>query len=148
MSIRPKEFHFPLAVRWDAGRRVEVRVRGKDALAVAPPVQFHGTDPSVWSPEDLFVGAAASCLAVTFTGIAERAGLAYTDLRVEADGTCGTRPDGRFGFTRVVLRLEVASDDEAKARELAEQAERSCLVAASMDVPVDLEITTYAVVPA
>jgi organic hydroperoxide reductase OsmC/OhrA len=142
MTVRSKDVHFPLAVTWAGGRDVHVRVEGKDALAVAPPIQFRGTDPSVWSPEDLFVGAAASCLAVTFTGIAARAGLVLTELHVDADGVCGLRPDGRYGFTRLSLRLEVVSEDPGTARELAEQAERSCLVAVSLDVPVELEIVS------
>ena len=103
---------------------------------------FRGTDPSAWSPEDFFVAAAASCLAVTFTGLAARAGLAYTSLRVDADGVAGKRDDGRFGFTRLLLRLELETEpaDEARARALAEEAERTCLVSASLDLPVETMI--------
>ena len=101
-----------------------------------PPPEFRGTDPTTWSPEDFFVAAAASCLAVTFTGLAERAGLTYTSLRVDADGVAGMRLDGRFGFTRLVLRLEVESDpaDQERIRELARKAEDGCLVSASLDL--------------
>lgn len=56
-TVRPKEFHFPLSVE-----RIGPRHR---------PVHL--------DPEDFFVAAAASCLAVTFTGLAARAGLSYTD---------------------------------------------------------------------
>jgi organic hydroperoxide reductase OsmC/OhrA len=137
-----KEFHFPLSVEWIGERRVAARVQGKLPIEIVPPPVFRGTDPSAWSPEDFFVAAAASCLAVTFTGLAARAGLVYTSLRVDGDGVCGTRPDGRFGFTRLLLRLQVETDpaDAARARELAQQAETTCLVAASLDVPVETEI--------
>ena len=78
---------------------------------------FRGTNPAAWSPEDFFVAAAASCLAVTFTGLAARAELAYTRLDVDADGVAGKREDGRFGFTRLTLKLvvEVGTDDEGRA---------------------------------
>src|SRR6266545_4867424 len=111
-SVRPKEFHFPVS------------------------------DPTTWSPEDFFVAAAASCLAVTFTGLASRAGLAYTSLSVDGDGVAGKRADGRFGFTRLSLRLELETEprDEAQARALAEEAERTCLVSASLDLPVETVI--------
>ena len=113
-------------------------MEGKHAVEIAPPVVFSGDDPSTWSPEDFFVAAAASCLAVTFTGIAERAGLDYDRLTVDADGVCGRRSDGRFGFTSLSLRLELeTSADRARAVELAERAEESCLVAASLDVPTE-----------
>jgi organic hydroperoxide reductase OsmC/OhrA len=137
-SVRPKEFHFPLVVYWVGGRRVSASVEGKQPVDVCPPPVFRGTDPSTWSAEDLLVASAASCLAVTFTGIAERAGLEYEKLAVGGDGVCGRRPDGRFGFTRLALRVELETRaDEAEARELVEQAEESCLIAASLDVPIE-----------
>ncbi len=141
-AIRPKEFHFPLSVEWIGERRVAAQVEGKPAIELAPPLVFRGTDPATWSPEDFLVAAAASCLAVTFTGLAARAGLSYAKLKVDADGVAGTRTDGRFGFTQLLLRLEVETDpaEEDQARQLAEQAEATCLVSASLDLPVETEI--------
>ena len=138
-AVRPKEFHFPLAVEWLGEQRVAARVEGKPAVEITAPPVFRGTDPAAWSPEDLFVAAAASCLAVTFAGLAAREGLAYTSLRVEADGVAGRRDDGRFGFTRLALRLKVETDpaDGPRARLLAERAEQTCLVSASLDLPVE-----------
>ena len=141
-TVRAKEFHFPLTVEWIGERRVAARVEGKPTIEITPPPVFRGTDPTTWSPEDFFVAAAASCLAVTFTGLAARAGLAYTSLKVDADGVAGKRDDGRFGFTRLLLRLELETEPgaEALARELAEEAERTCLVSASLDLPVEATI--------
>ena len=141
-KARPKEFHFPLSVEWIGERRVAAHVEGKPSIEITPPPVFRGTDPATWSPEDFFVAAAASCLAVTFTGLAARAGLAYSLLNVDADGIAGQRPDGRFGFTCLLLRLEIETDPAhtEQARELAEQAEATCLVAASLDLPVETAI--------
>jgi organic hydroperoxide reductase OsmC/OhrA len=141
-SVRPKEFHFPVTVEWLGERRVAAHVDGKPAIEITSPPVFHGSDPATWSPEDFFVAAAASCLAVTFTGLAARAGLAYTNLTVDGAGVAGKRADGRFGFTRLLLRLEVETDpaDESQARRLAEQAEETCLVSASLDLPVETMI--------
>jgi organic hydroperoxide reductase OsmC/OhrA len=143
-SVRPKEFHFPVVVEWEGGRHVSAQVDGKPPVDVAPPVVFRGDDPSTWSPEDFFVAAAASCLAVTFTGIAQRAGLEYDRLTVAADGVCGQRPDGRFGFTNLTLELELETcASRERAIELAERAEESCLVAASLDVPTETIIVVH-----
>jgi peroxiredoxin-like protein len=141
-TVRVKEFHFPLSVEWTAGRRVVARVEGKPGIEVAPPPEFRGVDPTTWSPEDFFVAAAASCLAVTFTGLAERAGLSFSSLEVHGDGVVGGREDGRFGFTNVVLRvaLEIDPGDEEQTRELVRKAEETCLVSASLDVPVEVEV--------
>lgn len=141
-TVRPKEFHFPLTVDWIGKQRVAASVEGKPAIEIAPPPVFRGTDPAAWSPEDFLVAAAASCLAVTFTGLATRAGLAYRDLRVDADGVCGRRDDGRFGFTHLLLRLRISTDPShgGEARRIGEQAEQECLVSASLDLPVETEI--------
>ncbi len=141
-KVRTKEFHFPVEVDWLGGRRVMARVEGKHTLDVVPPPEFSGTEPTTWSPEDLFVAAAAACLAVTFTGLAEREALVYESLRVRGDGVAGMRADKRFGFTRLHLRVEVSvgAGHEELARNLAEKAEARCLVSASLDVPVDAEI--------
>ncbi len=138
--VRAKEFHFPLSVEWIGERRVAAQVEGKPAIEITPPPVFRGTDPTTWSPEDFFVAAAASCLAVTFTGLAERAGLEYAGLAVDADGVCSRRDDGRFGFTRLQLRLALASDAPEQVRRLAEQAEENCLVSASLALPVETVI--------
>ena len=138
--MRPKEFHFPLAVEWTGGRRVAVRVAGKPEIAAAPPPVFRGVDPTLWSPEDLLVAASASCLAITFTGLAARANVAYAALEVDADGVAGPRRDGRFGFTRLLLRMAIRGEDVEELRRLAELAEETCLVSASLDLPVEVEI--------
>jgi organic hydroperoxide reductase OsmC/OhrA len=141
-TVRAKEFHFPLSVEWIGGRRVAAHAEGKPPIEITTPPVFRGTDPSVWSPEEFLVAAAASCLAVTFTGLAAREDLAYTKLKVDGDGVVGSRADGRFGFTRLLLRLELDTDPtrEAQARELAERAEETCLVSVSLDLPVETVI--------
>ncbi len=144
-TTRSKEFVFPLTVEWLGGRRVAARVEGKPSVTIAPPIVFRGDDPSIWSPEDLLVGAAASCLAVTFTGLAEREGLVYTGLEVDGSGVCSTRNDGRFGFTRLQLRLVIeTTEPDDRARTLAEKAEATCLVSASLDLPVETLIEVRA----
>jgi len=137
--MRAKEFHFPLSVEWTGGRKVLARVDGKPAVEIATPPEFRGTDPDIWSPEDFFVAAAASCLAVTFAGLAEREGLPVEALEVSGDGVASMRTDGRFGFTRLELRMDLDTDAASanRVQELAEQAERTCLVAVSLDLPVE-----------
>jgi organic hydroperoxide reductase OsmC/OhrA len=140
--MQVKEFHFPLEVDWLAGRKVVTRVSGKHDVEVMPPPVFKGTEPRVWSPEDFFVAAAASCLAVTLTGLAEREGLMLRRLHVSADGVAGVRDDDHFGFRRIEMRLAIVTEpgQEALALELAQKAEEACLVTASLDLPASLEV--------
>jgi organic hydroperoxide reductase OsmC/OhrA len=147
-ALRAKEFHFPLAVEWLGDLRVAARAEGKPAIELAAPPVFRGTDPTAWSPEEFLVAAAAACLAVTVSGLAARERLTYTRLKVDGDGVVGRRADGRFGFTRLLLRLELETDPSQaeQARELAERAEQTCLVSVSLDLPVEttIEVRTRA----
>ncbi|HEX5450215.1 MAG TPA: OsmC family protein [Gaiellaceae bacterium] len=145
-AIRAKSYAFPATIEWLAGRTVSARVAGKQHVAIGPPVEFGGGDPVVWSPEHFFVAAAASCLAVTYTGLAQRQGLHLSSLRVEGEGVVGTRDDGRFGFTglKLQLRIVVPPAEADVATELAHEAHERCLVAVSLDLPVDVEIDVRA----
>lgn len=138
----PREFRFPVEVEWAGGRRTVAVVGGKEALVIATPPEFKGTDPTLWSPEDAFVAAAGSCLAVTIAALAERAELPLRSLDVHAEGVVGRRADGRFGFTRIeqAVVLETEPGHEQAARALVGQAEEGCLVAVSLDLPVETTV--------
>jgi organic hydroperoxide reductase OsmC/OhrA len=142
LTANAKEYEFPLSVRWLSGRRTVVSAPGKDDLEVATPPEFRGGIEGVWSPEDLFVGSVAACYAVTLVAVAERRRVPLRGLEVGASGKVTQRSDGRFGFTEVVLEATATTDPgyEEELAAAAETAERGCLVSASLDLPVHLEL--------
>lgn len=147
VDMRTKEYAFPVSVTWENGRVVRVRLDGKAEVAVTSPPEFNRTaDPSLWSPEDLFGAAAASCLAVTVTGLAEHEGLTLRSLSVDAVGIVGRRDDGNFGFVRIEqhVAIETEPGQEEHARRIVEKAESTCLVRVSLDVEVETEIEVLA----
>jgi peroxiredoxin-like protein len=137
-----REFRFPVQIAWQGGRRAQARVEGKQPLALATPPEFKGTDRGLWSPEDAFVAAAGSCLAVTIAALAERERLPLSGLDVRAEGVVGRRHDGRFGFLRIDQHVDLETDEahEDAARALVARAEAGCLVSASLDLPVETTI--------
>jgi organic hydroperoxide reductase OsmC/OhrA len=142
MNATAKVYEFPLEVHWSGGRRTIASVAGKDDLEVATPPEFkHGVE-GVWSPEDLFVGSVASCFAVTLVAVAERRSIPLRGLDVGGTGRVTQRRDGRFGFTEIVLHVELATDpgQEDAVREAVKAAELGCLVACSIDLPVEVEL--------
>ncbi len=150
MTVNTKAFDFPVDVRWLSGRRTLATVHGKPDLEVATPPEFkHGVE-GVWSPEDLLVGSVAACFAVTLLAVAERRSVPLHALAVGGSGHVTQRPDGRFGFTEIVLRVELDTDPglESEAAAAAEAAEQGCLVSASLDFPVRLELDVRTVSPA
>jgi organic hydroperoxide reductase OsmC/OhrA len=137
-----REFRFPVQIDWQGGRRTTAHVEGKRPLSIATPPEFKGTDPELWSPEDAFVAAAGSCLAVTIVALAEHQRLPLRDLDVHAEGVVGRRDDGRFGFLRIEQHVTLETDqghDEA-ARALVAEAEAGCLVGVSLDLPVETTV--------
>lgn len=145
-----REFRFPVEIAWDGGRRTTARVEGKPPLEIATPPEFRGTDPELWSPEDAFVASAGSCLAVTIAALAEHEQLPLRRLDVRAEGVVGRRADGRFGFVRIEQSVELETDagHEDAARALVGKAEDGCLVAVSLDLPVETTVQVHVTVPA
>jgi peroxiredoxin-like protein len=137
-----REFRFPVQIDWQGGRRTIARVEGKPPAQIATPPEFKGTDPELWSPEDAFVAAAGSCLAVTIAALAEQERLPLRELDVRAEGVVGRRTDGRFGFLRIEQQVTLETDDgyEDAARKLVAKAEAGCLVSVSLDLPVETAV--------
>jgi organic hydroperoxide reductase OsmC/OhrA len=134
---RLKTHRFPVDVHWLDGKLTVASVPGKEPLEVATPPEFQGGAPGVWSPEDLFVGAVATCFTVTLVSAARRRGVPVRSLEVRSFGDVTRRPDGRFGFVGVELTVELETDRgyEGEADAAALDAEATCLVAASLDTP-------------
>ena len=137
-----REYRFPVDIAWDGGRRTTATVEGKQPLDIATPPEFRGTDPDVWSPEDAFVAAAASCLAVTIAALAEARQLSLHNLDVHAVGVVGRRDDGTFGFTRIEQTVELETDPEQQeaARAVVRKAEETCLVSVSLALPIETAV--------
>ena len=145
--MRAKEFSFPVEVEWLGDTRVATRIAGKREIETSSPPEFRGSDPTIWSPEDFLVSATASCLAITLSGIAGRKGLRLHSLKVSSNGVVGRREDGHTGFIRISSAVEIETDpgSEELAREIAEEAEAGCLVAVSLDVPLELTVQVHSV---
>jgi organic hydroperoxide reductase OsmC/OhrA len=135
-------------LRWRAGGtgveagNHEMEFAGRPALSLSGAPQYRG-DPSRLSPEDLFVGALASCQMLSFLALAGRAGVSVVAYDDDAVGTLALA-DKKMRMTEVVLRPRItltAGADEAKARELVHTAHENCFIANSVACPVNVEPT-------
>jgi len=110
------------------------------ALQSAPPPQYDGPGDA-WSPEHLLLAAVETCFLFTFRAIARASRLDFERLDIEASGTVD-RDGGVTRFTGIVLRprLTVAPGvDRRRALQVLENAEKRCLISASLSTPVRLE---------
>jgi peroxiredoxin-like protein len=104
----------------------------------APP-EFLG-EPGRWTPEHFLVAAVASCFFSTFSGIAEKSRLEYASFKLDAEGLLD-KEDGIWRFTEIKLRPIVSvlkEKDRDRATRLLEKAEKSCLIARSLQCKVAL----------
>jgi len=108
-------------------------------ISFSAPPEFLG-EPGRWTPEHFLVAAVASCFVSTFSGIAEKSGLEIASFHLDADGLLGNA-DGIWRFTEIKLRPVVTvlkEEDHDRAIRLLEKAEKSCLIARSVQFKVTL----------
>ena len=103
-------------------------------------------DVERFSPEHLLVATAEICLANYVLLIGKLSKLKVIDYRSTAEGELEKEEKAGYRFKRIVIRpqLQVESGDEALAQRVLDKAHRACLVARSLNCPVDVEpqITT------
>jgi len=122
------------------GRNGVVHAEGVlSCISFSAPPEFLG-EPGRWTPQHFLVAAVASCFVSTFSGIAEKSRLEFASFNLDADGVLGNE-DGIWRFTEIKLRPVVAvlkEEDRDRAIRLLEKAEKSCLIARSLQFKVTL----------
>jgi organic hydroperoxide reductase OsmC/OhrA len=109
-------------------------------IAAGAPPQFGGSD-RVWSPEELLVGAVLECLWTTFEAYAQREGLVAHGWSGQGVGVLDRSSTGPV-FTSIALAVTIVVDpaDVERARNVLATAERHCIVARALNVPITLEV--------
>ena len=122
------------------GRNGVVRAEGVlPCISFSAPPEFLG-EPGRWTPEHFLVAAVTSCFVSTFSGIAEKSRLEFATFNLDAEGVLGNE-DGIWRFTEIKLRPVVTvlkEEDRDRAIRLLEKAEKSCLIARSLQCKVAL----------
>jgi peroxiredoxin-like protein len=122
------------------GRNGVVHAEGVlSAISFSTPPEFLG-EQGHWTPEHFLVAAVASCFVSTFSGIAEKSRLGFASFNLGAEGLLGN-DDGIWRFTEIKLRPVVTvlkEEDRDRAVRLLEKAQKSCLIARSLQFKVTL----------
>ncbi|MFQ5694607.1 MAG: OsmC family protein [Terriglobia bacterium] len=122
----------------------------REAVKFSAPPDFGGR-PGLWSPESLLVLAANSCFTSTLLHLAESSGLALAGYRAEAKGQVERVQGQGYRFTEIVLQPEVIladADQTELAQKLLALAQRLCIVASSLRIPVRVEAGVEVATPA
>lgn len=122
------------------GRNGVVHAEGVlPCISFSAPPEFLG-EPGRWTPEHFLVAAVTSCFVSTFSGIAEKSRLEFRSFNMDAEGLLGNE-DGIWRLTEIRLRPVVTIRNEVdrdRVIRLLEKAEKSCLIARSLQCKVAL----------
>src|SRR5712691_7697106 len=114
---------------WTSGRTGTAKSdSAPNSIHFTAPPEFGGLEGR-WTPEDLLLGAVASCFTTTFRVIAEYAKFEYSDLEVEAEGIV-RKIDSGYSFSEILLRptLMISSEqDQGRALGLLRVKLRHCV---------------------
>ena len=127
------EHTFLLKADWNGGRNSDGRIEaGQLRTAISIPAEMGG--PGVGTnPDEMLLGAAATCYLITLAAMMERASLPVVSLALESEGIVDVT-NNIFTYRRIVHRpwVRLAADASAsqieQALRLAEQAETSCMI--------------------
>lgn len=136
MSVAPFPHRYIVTLEHD-----RIHALPRIAIPVGAPPQFGGSE-SVWSPEELLVGAVVTCLKTTFDAFARRDSLPVTSWRASGTGVLAKGSSGPW-FTEIVIHvsLETEAGHEQDARRVLAVAERNCILSKSVTFPVHVELT-------
>jgi organic hydroperoxide reductase OsmC/OhrA len=137
----PYPHHYKVTSHSAAAGNLQSTAAGVPELVTASPAEFDGPGDQ-WSPETLLCAAVANCLILTFRAVARASKFEWQALECETTGTL-ERIDGVTRFTHFVTKAILTAPtgtDSARAQLLLEKAERSCLVARSLNADSNLQV--------
>jgi organic hydroperoxide reductase OsmC/OhrA len=129
--------HYQTAYQWTGKSAAgDITIEGRPLLPVGTP-----HDAERYSPEHLLLVAAETCLANYVLLIAEMSKLEVKGYRSTSEGELIKEDKIGYRFKRILLRpeLTVEAGKEAQAERILEKAHKLCLIARSLNCPVDME---------
>src|SRR5690625_882338 len=126
------EHHFYLKADWPGGRNnVGYIEAGKLQTKVSIPPEMDGPGEGT-NPDEMLLGAAATCYIITLAAMIERADLPLLEMDLESEGIVDVTK-GVITYQKIIHRPRVLLQETASAaahqklEKLIEKAEQSCM---------------------
>lgn len=140
------EHEFRLTADWNGGRNAEGRISaGNLDTVISIPKEMGG--PGVGTnPDEMLIGAAATCYIITLAAMLERRRIPVEKLSLESIGVVSENK-GRLKFESIThkphltLGAGVTVEQVEEAEALTETAERSCMISNALRGNVALSVT-------
>jgi peroxiredoxin-like protein len=141
------EHHFHLKANWPGLKNDTGTIEaGNLVTKISIPSEMDG--PGVGTnPDEMLLGAAATCYIITLAAMLERSHLEKEQLSMESEGIVDVTR-GVFTYKKIIHRPEIvlkahATDQDVQlAKELAKKAESSCMISRAIKGNVEMELHT------
>jgi peroxiredoxin-like protein len=137
--------HFHLKADWPGLRNDVGTIEAgnlKTEISIPPEMDGPGVGTN---PDEMLLGAAATCYIITLAAMMQRSGLEKKSLTMESEGIVDVT-NGVFTYKKIIHRptivlTEGATErDRALVKRLAEKAESSCMISRAIAGNVELEL--------
>lgn len=140
--------HFSLHANWPEGRNGTGTIKsGNLQTTVSIPTEMDG--PGIGTnPDEMLLGAAATCYIITLAAMLERSGIKKESLHMNSEAIVDVTK-GIFTYEKIIHRptIVLASDVSDRqlqtTKKLAQKAEDSCMISRALkgNVEIELEIS-------
>lgn len=139
------EHVFHLTAHWPGGRNDSGRIETKNLqTAVSIPPEMDG--PGIGTnPDEMLLGAAATCYIITLAAMIERSKIEKIDLSMESEGIVDVT-NGVITYQKIIHRPVVtikqnpSKDISTMIQRLAIKAENSCMISRALKGNVEVEV--------
>lgn len=139
------EHHFHLKANWPGLRNdIGTIEAGNLVTKISIPPEMDG--PGVGTnPDEMLLGAAATCYIITLAAMLERSHLEKEQLTMESEGIVDVTR-GVFTYKKIihrpkiVLKANATDKDVQLIKELADKAEHSCMISRAIQGNVEMEL--------
>ncbi|MFC2948964.1 OsmC family protein [Virgibacillus sediminis] len=139
------EHHFHLKADWPGGRNSDGYMEAgnlKTKISIPPEMDGPGVGTN---PDEMLLGAAATCYIITLAAMIERADLPLDEMSLESEGIIDVT-NGVFTYKKIIHRPTVSlksnadSNQHEKLKKLVEKAEKSCMISRAIKGNVEMEL--------
>ncbi|MCU9614450.1 OsmC family protein [Caldibacillus lycopersici] len=139
------EHQFHLKAHWPGLRNDVGQIEaGNLVTKISIPPQMEG--PGIGTnPDEMLLGAAATCYIITLAAMMQRSNLEKEDLSMESVGIVDVT-NGVFTYKKIIHRPTIVLKEDASQRDkdlalkLATKAESSCMISRAIQGNVELEL--------
>lgn len=139
------QHHFHLKADWPGGRNSTGSIEGGNLQTkISIPPEMDGPGEGT-NPDEMLLGAAATCYLITLAAMVERAELPLEEMSLDSEGIVDVT-NGIFTYEKIIHKPSVALKVNAEEknykmlRKLIEKAESSCMISRAIKGNVALEL--------